>query len=786
MAIRKSDMDSSLYQLCDALRGGMDPSQYKDYVLTLVFVKYISDKFVGQKYAPIKIPEGCSFEDFKALRNTANIGEEIDKALAKLANHPENQALHGMFKDVHFNDEAKIGKGKEMVDKLTKLIDIFCRPEFDFGKNKASGDDILGDVYENLMKRFAVDSGKSKGQFYTPAEASRVLAGVIGIGDITVKEDENDNWSICDAACGSGSLLIRAANEAGCPVAIYGQEKDLTTAALCRMNMVLHGLETAEIRVGSVFSDPQFRHAEGGKEVLDTFDFIVMNPPFSVKNWTDGFRDFDRSEGYGETPPEKNGDYMWLMHVIKSLKQTGRAAVILPLGVLFRGNAEGAIRKAIVDKRLIEGVIAFPPNIFFGTGIPACVLVLAKTGAAARSGIFMIDASRDFVKDGQKNRLRERDIEKIVSTYRDRREEPHYSRFVQWGEIKKQNDYNLNIPRYIDSGVREDVQDVTAHLKGGIPAADVDALADYWTAFPALREKLFKPLRKGYEKLRVDSSAVRETIRTDEAFLAYAKKVEKAFKAWVEEARPVFEGLEGETDPKKVIVEPSKKLMAAFGKVALLDKFDVYEVLLRYWTDTMADDVYQIAESGYAVGREIEVFYKETKNKKTEKVKCVETGWNGRIIPRSLLDARFFKAEAKAVKDAEAALEKVKAELDEFVEGLDEDADETETAAKLKLLEKAKKDAAKKLSEAEDKLEKLEREKYPKLTDEEVKTLIVDDKWLTTVKAGIDDIYTAVSNRLSERIGVLAGRYAEALPELDKEGEALEAEVLKALKEMGY
>ena len=434
MAIKKSDMDSSLYQLCDKLRGGMDPSQYKDYVLTLVFVKYVTDKFKGAKYAPIVVPEGSSFEDFKALRNTPDIGEGIDKALARLA--AANPMLSGMFKDVHFNDEAKIGKGKEMVDKLTDLINIFCRPEFDFSRNKASGDDILGDVYENLMKHFAVDSGKSKGQFYTPAEASRVLAGIVGIGDIRPEEDETDNWTLCDAACGSGSLLIRAANEAGCEIAIYGQELNQTTAALCKMNMVLHGHETAEIMVGNTFSDPQFKHVEDGREVLDRFDFIVMNPPFSVKNWTDGYKDFGRGEGFGEKPPEKNGDYAWVMHVLKALKPTGRAAVILPLGVLFRGNAEGAIRKAIVDRGWLEGIVAFPPNIFFGTGIPACVLVFDKAYAGLRDGIFMIDASRDFVKDGQKNRLRERDIEKIVSTYRARREEAHYSRFVQWGEIK--------------------------------------------------------------------------------------------------------------------------------------------------------------------------------------------------------------------------------------------------------------------------------------------------------------------------------------------------------------
>ena len=786
MAIKKSDMDSSLYQLCDKLRGGMDPSQYKDYVLTLVFVKYVTDKFKGARYAPIVVPDGCSFEDFKALRNTPDIGEEIDKALARLSS--ANPMLAGMFRDVHFNDEAKIGKGKEMVDKLTDLINIFCRPEFDFSRNKASGDDILGDVYENLMKHFAVDSGKSKGQFYTPAEASRVLAGIVGIGDIRPKEDETDAWSLCDAACGSGSLLIRAANEAGCEIAIYGQELNQTTAALCKMNMVLHGYETAEIMVGNTFSDPQFRHAEDGREVLDKFDFIVMNPPFSVKNWTDGYRDFGRGEGFGETPPEKNGDYAWVMHVLKALKPTGRAAVILPLGVLFRGNAEGEIRKAIVDRGWLEGIIAFPPNIFFGTGIPACVLVFDKAYAAFRDGIFMVDASRDFVKDGKKNRLRERDIEKIVSTYRARREEAHYSRFVEWGEIKEANGYNLNIPRYIDSGAREDLQDVAAHLRGGIPAADVDGLERYWTVFPALREKLFRDLRPGYAALRVPAADVRETIRGDEAFTRYRELVETAFADWARRFGAACEGLSPETDAKAFIREWSHALFERFSQLDgnLLDPYDVYEVLLRYWTDSMSDDAAQIIDDGFAAAREIEVFYKETANKKTGKVKKVETGWDGRIVPRMLLDARFFPAEAQAVRDAEAALEAAEAALDEYVESVSEDDDEAEVALRTKALDKAKKAAAKKAREAADKLEALERGKYPALTDAEVKDLVIRDKWIATVGNGIRELYSTVSNRLAERIGVLAERYAETLPELDAEGAELERTVAGTLEKLGY
>lgn len=781
MAVRKNDMDSSLYKLCDELRGGMDPSQYKDYVLTLVFVKYISDRYAGMKYAPVTIPEGCTFEDLKNLRNKPDIGEKIDIALARLAE--SNQMLAGMFKDVHFNDEAKIGTGDEMVEKLTKLINIFCRSEFDFSKNKAAGDDILGDVYENLMRHFAVDSGKSKGQFYTPAEASRVLAGVLGISAISERED---GWSIYDAACGSGSLLIRAASAAPCPVAIYGQEENQTTAGLATMNMVLHNLPTAEIKVGNTFSSPQFTHIEDGEEVLDKFDFIVLNPPFSLKNWTSGYKDFGRTEGYGAIPPEKNGDYAWVMHVLKSLASEGRAAVILPLGVLSRGNAEETIRKTLISKRIIEGVIAFPPNIFFGTGIAACVLVLAKAGAEERDGIFMIDGSRDFVKDGNKNRLRERDVEKIVSAYRNRREEPHYSRFVKWDEINEKNGCNLSMSRYIDSEVREDVQDVKAHLKGGIPSADIEALSLYWDALPNMRESLFKPLRKGYETLAVDAGDVRDAIRKVASFEMYSDRVDKAFRAWAREETPVFADIDDYTDAKRFIAEPARVLMERFSSLKLFDPYDVYEVLLKYWTDAMNDDVHLIVANGWNAGREIETFYKETQNKKTKKIKKVETGWDGMLIPRKLIDARFFKKESAAVAKAEAALEAAKAELDEFKEAITEDDDLNEVAANEVRLEAAKKAAAKALKNSQKKLEDLEKAKYPKLTIEEIKELVVADKWVAAVHSGIDELFRSISVALTERVDELARRYAKPLPEIEEEASSVEKSVSAILAKIGY
>src|SRR6266487_2880225 len=399
MAIKKSELYSSLWKSCDELRGGMDASQYKDYVLVLLFMKYVSDKAASQKGYLLDVPRGGSFADMVALK-----GDKINKIITRLA---EANDLKGVIDVADFNDEDKLGKGKEMVDRLSNLVAIFDKPELDFSGNRAEGDDLLGDAYEYLMRRFATESGKSKGQFYTPAEVSRILAKVVGVGP-----DTRQDQTVYDPTCGSGSLLLKAAAEAPRGITIYGQEKDNATWALSKMNMILHGNEVADIRKGDTITSPQLL---AGAQ-LRTFDFAVMNPPFSTKSWSNGLEnEYGRFE-FGR-PPEKNGDYAFLMHVLKSLKSKGKAAVILPHGVLFRGGAEAAIRKQLLQRGYIKGVIGLPPNLFYGTGIAACIIVLDKENAVGRTGVFMIDASKGFMKDGPKNRLRSQDIHKIVDVF---------------------------------------------------------------------------------------------------------------------------------------------------------------------------------------------------------------------------------------------------------------------------------------------------------------------------------------------------------------------------------
>src|SRR4051794_34558038 len=470
MAIKKSDLYSSLWASCDELRGGMDASQYKDYVLFMLFIKYISDKYGdSDDFAPpVAIPPGASFKDMVALKGKSDIGDRVNTQVIQPLIDANPKLARSDFPN--FNDPNKLGEGQALVDRLTNLIGIFQKPELDFSKNRADHDDILGDAYEYLMRHFATESGKSKGQFYTPAEVSRVIAQVIGIGPNNTKS----STTAYDPTCGSGSLLLKLAAQAGKHITLEGQEKDGTTAGLARMNMILHDFPTANILAGNTLSDPKFKNGEQ----LRTYDYVVANPPFSDKTWSTGLTlNKDRFQRFTwGVPPKKQGDYAYLLHIIRSTKSTGKAACILPHGVLFRGNAEAVIRQQLVRSGYLKAIIGLPANLFYGTGIPACILVLDKANAAVRKGIFMIDASNGFMKDGPKNRLREQDIHRIVDVFiRQDESDPRQARMVPVEEISDpKNDFNLNLPRYIDSTEPEDLQDIDGHLRGGIPERDID------------------------------------------------------------------------------------------------------------------------------------------------------------------------------------------------------------------------------------------------------------------------------------------------------------------------
>ena len=744
-----------------------------------------------------------------ALIGNKNIGEEMDKIIARLA---EANNLRGVIDNAHFNDEDKLGKGKEMVDKLSELLGIFRDQMPDFSKNRADGDDIIGDAYEYLMRNFATESGKSKGQFYTPAEVSRILAKVVGI-----EHAKGSDTTLYDPACGSGSLLIRAAEAAPVDVAIYGQEKEGTTAGLARMNLVLHNRATAEIKGGySTFSDPQYLNPSDDSAIRQ-FDFAVVNPPFSDKNWTHGLKEYGRFDGYGDRPPQKNGDFAWLLHIIKSLKRNGKAAVILPHGVLFRGNAEATIRQSLIDRGFIKGIIGLPANLFYGTGIPACIIVIDKENADERDGIFMIDASHDYVKDGNKNRLRERDVYKITSVFNQRLELPKYSRFVPNDEIKVKNAYNLNIPRYIDSGAAEDLQSIDGHLNGGIPTVDVDSLSLYWQTFPNLQTSLFKPMRNGFDSLAVEKDGVRDAIYNDPEFYAYSDKVETAFENWKSQVDGKLRAISGSTKPKELIVELGDAILAEYESVKLVDKYDAYEVLLSYWGEVMSDDVYLLVQDGYKAVRDIEVFTKTSTTKKkdgTEVKTEKETGWDGKLVPKALIIEMFFDSEQKAIDDMDAVIDAAQAELDEMIENAEDDSvindvlkdngslDKPGLKRKLKDKELEAEDravlqslsdlvvradeGAKALKDLRAALDRKAREQYPKLTDDQCVELLLNRKWYRAIVGGVYSLYTAVSHRMADRIDTLADRYGETLSQVAEEVTQYEVKVKSHLERMGF
>ncbi len=823
MAIKKSDLYSSLWASCDELRGGMDASQYKDYVLFMLFIKYISDKYAGSDdfAPPVVIPKGASFKDMVALKGNSGIGEKINTQVIQPLIDANQRLARSDFPD--FNDPNKLGEGDAMVQRLTNLVAIFENPALDFSKNRAEHDDILGDAYEYLMRHFATESGKSKGQFYTPAEVSRVIAKVIGIApDNTVAAT-----TAYDPTCGSGSLLLKVAAEAGKPITLEGQEKDVTTAGLARMNMILHDFPTANILSGNTLAAPKFKDAEK----LRTYDYVVANPPFSDKTWSTGLipaQDAFQRFTWGE-PPKKQGDYAYLLHIVRSMKGSGKGACILPHGVLFRGGAEAAIRRRLIESGILKGIIGLPANLFYGTGIPACILVLDKENAVARKGIFLIDASRGYIKDGNKNRLREQDIHRIVDTFRKQTDVPRYARMVSFQEIADaKNDWNLNLPRYIDATEPEDLQDIDGHLRGGIPERDLDALGNYWQVIPNVRAALFESAgRPGYARLKLPIAEVKAAIFGHAEFTAFVATVNQIFDRWKVATLPRLKGFDRDGHPRQLIEPIAEDLLAAFRAAPLLDAYDVYQHLMDYWSATMQDDCYLIAADGWKAGaqpREI-VKVKDKNNKLTwPEEHDYEIGrrrFKSDLIPSALMIARYFEAESKAIENLEAALAATDQQLDELREeqggedGLLAEANEANEGEPSKVTPKSVRAALKKLVDDSDyadevkalkvydallngqagakaKLKAAREEldaklhaKCPKLTEDEIKSLVVDDKWLAALDAAVQGELDRVSQTLTGRVRQLAERYARTLPELTGEVANLAARVDVHLKRMG-
>jgi len=479
MKTNQTTINSILWKACDTFRGTINSDQYKDYILTMLFVKYLSDYYkekleeyrekYGDKEDRIQkslsrekfiLDESCTFEHIYKNRNAENLGEIINSALERI--EEDNKAkLEGVFRNIDFNSEAMLGKTKERNALLKHLLQDFNNPKLDLRPSKLAGNDVIGDSYEYMIAYFASDAGKKGGEFFTPSQVSRLIAKLVS---------PKSGSRIYDPTCGSGSLLIKASKEVPDEnFQIYGQEKNGQTYALCRMNMFLHEIDDAKIEWGDTIRNPI--HLEN--DSLMKFDVVVANPPFSLDKWgaDEAENDPYKRFVYG-IPPKSKGDYAFVEHMVASANENGTVAVVLPHGVLFRGASEGKIRKGLIDDNYLDAVVGLPQNLFFGTGIPACILVFNKNKKT--NDVIFIDASKEFESGKNQNVLRDLDIEKIAEIYKERKELEKYSHVASLEEIKE-NDYNLNIPRYVDTfeeeepvdlnQVKEDISKIEGELK---------------------------------------------------------------------------------------------------------------------------------------------------------------------------------------------------------------------------------------------------------------------------------------------------------------------------------
>lgn len=824
MGIKKSQIYSQLWNSCNALRGGMDASQYKDYILTLLFVKCTSDKYDKNPKGNLQAPLGGHFKDIIALKNNKDIGNGINIVIGELAKAND---LTGVIDIADFNDDTKFGKGQEMIDKLTKLIGVFENMLNLDGT--AEGDDLLGDAYEYLMRKFATESGKAKGQFYTPAEASIVLSGLLGLDKVKKK-----STTLYDPTCGSGSLLIKGNDTAPNGLTIYGQEKDIATTALTKMNMLLHGCAEADIAPGghSTLAEPYFKETikspEGGEIVrLKQFDFIVSNPPFSLKNWTDGV--FSKSEEQDQKkksadidpwerfnmgiPPTKNGDYAWLLHIYKSMEdETGKAAVILPHGVLFRGGSEQQIRTALINSGVIKAIIGLPANLFYGTGIPACIIVMDKENVDTREGVFFIDASRGFIKDGNKNRLRQQDIHKILDTFNNLKTENHYSKMISKKTIIK-NEYNLNISRYIESPNTEDIHDINAHLNGGVPRFDVDSeyMKNYWIAFPNLKNKIFEKNKKDCYFFKIKSENIRQVIVNHADLTLLKNDLDLKFNDWVNLSKEKLTNIKFNLDVKKFVEDLSEDLLKIFDGFCLINKYSIYQQFMEYWNNVMLDDVYLIKQEGYLKASGLKVVTEDAdimlgNGKNSLKYKSD-------IIPSYLIAEKYFKKDLSKIEELSDLLNKKIEELSDLEqensgedELFNEVMSEKEVSIKLKEVKKnndlideklilenwlSLKNEEKKLKEEIklifNELQKKLLKIYTEQFDENlVINLIVYDKWINTLKINIDNIFHQLISELTNKLQELWYRYGETLNNIEEELNKNECEFKKYLEQMGF
>ncbi|EAA0230511.1 type I restriction-modification system subunit M [Listeria monocytogenes] len=854
--ITSEEIKRRLWDGANELRGSMDASRYKDYMLGLMFYKFLSDKTLetyksiageGQlseaelveKYAKARAVHGENLDKmiqsvlgyfvlpeylYQTWLKDIAIGEfEVQKVIDSLNNFERTIAVssdsddfQGLFSSstIDLTDTALGSNLNERSKNIKALIELFQ----DLNMVALQKSDVLGDAYEYLIGQFAMESGKKAGEFYTPRQVSEVMAQIAAkTSNIT---------SIYDPTVGSGSLLLTVKKHLKEDVQkdlnYYGQEKNTATYNLTRMNLLLHGVrpEKMSVKNGDTLSedwpeDPS-RPAEG---VL--FDAVVMNPPYSLANWNkSNLKVSDpRFEIAGVLPPDSKGDFAFLLHGLYHLGQTGTMAIVLPHGVLFRGGTEGEIRKRLLNKNYIDTIIGLPGNLFTNTGIPVCVLILKKNRAISEP-VLVIDASRNFIKVGKQNELQEKDIARIVDTYVERAEKAGYSHLASREEIVE-NDYNMNIPRYVESIDKEIPHDVDAHLYGGIPQANIDELKTLQTTVKNVLDSALKPIRDGYVQLEKTIDELTNEVLTDKNITTKSDIIREKSEAFIELYWKKLHEINNIVDVNPLMEEMLvniKELLSSFDGI---DVYDGYQVIAEVWKNSLTHDAELIAGGGfYTIGRtrEPNMVTKGSGNKKREE----QDGWVGAIVPNELIAKRFYSEELQIIEDKKARLTAVEAELSELVEvakiedseenivlfesikknaeGEPQDSFESKTVkAELKrvtkesssyeLLKKAdgliaeKSSLGKEIKAKENELKEAVYERILVLTDEEIDELVFE-KWFGTM---VDDLVKLIELPLKKELDIikqLHERYAETLDDIDEESKKLENELEKLMSEL--
>lgn len=837
--MNKQQLAAKIWESANRMRSKIEANEYKDYILGFIFYKYLSDKeeqwLLSEEYAPEDIREYVNEENEETVRSTQrNLGyfigykdlfstwiqmgadfsvDNVRVALSsftRLISASHKKVFEGIFNTL----ETGLSKLGDTSKSQTKAVSDLIRLINEIPMHGKQDYDVLGFIYEYLISNFAANAGKKAGEFYTPHEVSLLMSEIVA--DHLKGRSE---IKIYDPTSGSGSLLINIGQttakymEDSNRIRYYAQELKSNTYNLTRMNLVMRGILPDNIvtRNGDTLEEdwPYFDESDPAGTYDPLYvDAVVSNPPYSQR-WEPGGKENDpRYSRYGLAPKAK-ADYAFLLHDLYHLMPDGIMTIVLPHGVLFRGGEEGKIRKNLIEQNNIDTIIGLPANIFFGTGIPTIVMVLRQK--RENTDVLIIDASRGFVKEGKNNKLRASDIRRIADTVRYRRNTPRYSRTVSLGEIR-QNDYNLNIPRYVDSSEAGENYDLYASMFGGIPLHELETLEEYWEIFPSLKSELFEG---NGEYVTLKAADVRAAIRGNTDVQKFRDNFRNSFADFGDRLDDVLIDRAEELSIPKTEEEISADIFRRFENVPLLDPYWAYEKFENHYEE-ISGDLELIRMEGMETVRKVDpnMVIKKQKGKEAE----VQDGWKGHVLPFDLVQRVCLHEELSSVRTMEERLSAIPGELEEQLERLSEedkvlagdalnDTNDGFVAGKVKgVLKELKEDPAenkeiiatlsdaetllkegkelkKEIKKAGETLHLKTKETIESLSDDEVRKLL-HEKWTAPICDGICDLPENLLNEFTKDIGAMAEKYAVTLNDIEKEIRETEASLVSMLSEL--